>query len=119
MPGKHKPPPVPAKRAVRPLRARGSARVIRPTTSAAMRSSPIIERPDGFYWLAPDGTQEFGPFETAELARADRDPDDEQDSSLPSEALEEAERDLGIAEWIDPETGEPAEGLSMPRLSQD
>jgi hypothetical protein len=116
---KHKP-PVPAKRIVRPLRARGSARVIKPATSAAMRSAPIFERPDGFYWLAPDGTQEFGPFETAELARADRDPDDdEQDSSLPSEALEEAERDLGIAEWIDPETGEPAEGLSVPRLSPD
>jgi hypothetical protein len=114
---KHKP-ATPAKRVVRPLRARGSARVIKPATSAAMRTAPIIERPDGFYWLAPDGTQEFGPFETAEQARADRDPDDEQES-LPSEALEEAERDLGIAEWIDPDTGEPAEGLSVPRLSPD
>lgn len=114
---KHKP-AIPAKRVVRPLRARGSARVIKPASSAAMRATPIIERPDGFYWLAQDGTQEFGPFETAEEARADRDPDDAQDS-LPSEALEEAERDLGIAEWIDPETGEPAEGMSAPRLSPD
>ena len=33
----------------------------------------------------------------------------------PGETVREAEADLGIAEWIDPETGEPAEE-SIPRL---
>jgi hypothetical protein len=32
--------------------------------------------------------------------------------------LEEAEADLGIADWIDPETGEPAEE-SIPRVGDD
>jgi hypothetical protein len=33
----------------------------------------------------------------------------------PGETLEEAEREIGISEWRDPETGEPAEE-SGPRL---
>ncbi len=97
------------------MRPRGAARVIEPAGSAAAKAAPIIERPDGFYWLAADGMQEFGPFESPALARADRDSFDEQ-AQMPGESLEEAERDLGIAEWIDPDTGEPAEGLSAPRL---
>lgn len=35
------------------------------------------------------------------------------------ETLLEAERDIGINEWIDPETGEPAEGQSPPHLEQE
>jgi hypothetical protein len=31
------------------------------------------------------------------------------------ETLEEAEDELGIADWVDPDTGEPAEGAG-PRL---
>jgi hypothetical protein len=36
----------------------------------------------------------------------------------PGETLEEAEADAGITDWIDPETGEPAEE-SIPRLEED
>lgn len=28
-------------------------------------SSRVVARPDGFYWVADDGHQEFGPFSTA------------------------------------------------------
>ena len=28
-------------------------------------SSRVVARPDGFYWVADDGHQEFGPFPTA------------------------------------------------------
>jgi len=108
-------PPVQTPRAKRPLRPKGAARVIEPTSAPA---ASIIERPDGFYWLAPDGLQAFGPFETMALARANRDAYDE-DAPEPGETLEEAERDLGIGEWIDPDTGELAEGLSAPRLPRD
>ena len=31
------------------------------------------------------------------------------------ETLEEAENELGVADWVDPDTGELAEGLSTPR----
>lgn len=73
----------------------------------------IVVRPDGYHWLAPDGKQEFGPFETVELARADMDAADER-ALAPAITLPEAEREIGIAEWLDPETGEPAEGPSPP-----
>ena len=73
----------------------------------------IVVRPDGYHWLTPDGKQEFGPFETVELAREDMDAADER-ALAPAITLSEAEREIGIAEWLDPETGEPAEGPSPP-----
>jgi hypothetical protein len=79
---------------------------------------PVVLRPDGWYWTAPDGQQDFGPFETREEAVADlhaSDPDDLE----PGESLREAEAEIGIADFIDPDTGEPAEGLSNPHLPRD
>ena len=78
----------------------------------------ILARPDGYYWLTPDGKQEFGPFETLELARANREAADEE-APEPGESLQEAEDEIGIADWIDPETGEPAQGQSPPRLDDE
>ena len=78
--------------------------------------SQVLRRPDGYYWQAPDNNQEFGPFESLELARADMVSGDNDTESLVSEALREAESDIGMADWIDPETGQPAEGQSRPHL---
>lgn len=77
----------------------------------------IVMRPDGYYWQATDGKQEVGPFESLELALADAGMDDEEGQE-PGETLQEAEDEIGIADWIDPETGEPAEGQSHPRLEE-
>ena len=74
-------------------------------------------RPDGYYWQAPDGKQDFGPFGSIEMAMADMGAIDEQ-APEPGETLQEAEDEIGIAGWIDPETGEPAEGQSPPRLEE-
>lgn len=41
------------------------------------------------------------------------------DAMAPAESLEEAESELGINDWIDPDTGEPAEGQSPPRLQEE
>lgn len=76
----------------------------------------VIVRPDGYYWLAPDGKQEVGPFKSQELALADMDSADEE---APAEMLHEAEDEIGIADWIDPETGQPAEGQSPPRFDEE
>jgi len=73
----------------------------------------IVARPDGYHWLTPDGKQEFGPFETVEQAWEDMDAANER-ALAPAITLPEAEREIGIAEWLDPETGEPAEGPSPP-----
>ncbi len=79
---------------------------------------PIVERPDGYYRQAPDGHPEFGPFERYELVEADRDAVGVE-ALAAGESLQEDEHEIGIADWIDPETGEPAEGGSPPNLQED
>jgi hypothetical protein len=72
------------------------------------RLQRIVQRPDGFHWIAPDGHQEFGPFATLDDALADmQSPTD--DGVEPDETLAEAEQELGLAEWLDPDTGALAE----------
>ncbi len=67
---------------------------------------------------ALDGKQEFGPFTSLELAHLDR--AGSTDEALePGETLQEAESEIGIAEWVDPETGDPACGLSAPHLHEE
>lgn len=78
----------------------------------------IVERPDGFYWVADDGVTEVGPFASYEAAEADRDSVGD-DVPEPGETLEEAEAELGMNEWLDGDTGEPAEGQSPPHLASD
>lgn len=86
---------------------------------AAAESSPfhIVARPDGYHWLTPDDKQEFGPFETIEQAQADIEAIDER-APVSDLTLQEAEREIGIADWIDAETGEPAEGACPPHLEE-
>jgi hypothetical protein len=97
---------------------KGAAAVISEAPATSARRAPIVERPDGFYWVSADGRHESGPFASIEDARADRDAYDE-DSLAPDESLQEAEFEIGIADWIDPETGAPAEGQSPPHLEID
>jgi hypothetical protein len=78
----------------------------------------IVHRPDGYHWQTPDGKQEFGPFETLELALADMESAD-AGTPEPGESLEEAENEIGLADWVDPDTGELAEGQSTPRLHDE
>ncbi len=73
-----------------------------------------IERPDGVYWRYSGRSEEFGPFKT--LAEASADALTHEDGTLePGESLQEAESEIGIADWVDPETGAPAEE-SVPRI---
>lgn len=77
----------------------------------------IIERPDGFYWHTEDRRTEYGPYPTLIEAVADmQTAGDSGGDSLyePGETLEEAEDEIGISNWIDPDTGQPAEE-SIPR----
>jgi hypothetical protein len=102
------------------LPRRGAARVIgeSPIGADTVANDPgVVERPDGWYWAAPDGHQEFGPFDSRASARADRDRYSEEAPSE-GETVQEAEREIGIADWIDAETGEPAEGQSPPHLEE-
>ena len=91
----------------------------RATAQVIDSASPaVIERPDGYYWQAPDGHQGCGPFESYELAQADRDAVGDE-ALAPGETLQEAVHVIGTEEWIDAETGGPAEGESLPHLRDE
>jgi hypothetical protein len=79
-----------------------------PETPPDFDQTRLIERPDGFYWQSKSGGREYGPFRT--LLEAVQDMQESDESTLESgETVEEAKAEIGIAEWIDPDTGEPAE----------
>ncbi|HJS36563.1 MAG TPA: hypothetical protein VJ789_00370 [Burkholderiales bacterium] len=85
-----------------------------PETPPEYDRTRIVERPDGFYWQDKDGGREYGPFAT--LLEAVQDMELGGDRNLePGETLEEAENEIGMSDYIDPDTGVPAED-GVPRL---
>jgi len=84
-----------------------------PETAPDYDRARILERPDGFYWQQKDGEREYGPFAT--LLEAVQDMQASDASLEPGETLEEAEGEIGISDFIDSETGLPAED-GVPRL---
>lgn len=76
----------------------------------------ILQRPDGYYWESKQTKELRGPFETRAEAEADLlaggAPAEEFE---PNDTLEEAESELGISQWIDPDSGVPAED-NVPRI---
>ena len=87
-----------------------------PVKEGAPLAGHVIERPDGFYWEAKKG-ETHGPFPSLTEAEADLQAGGAaaaEDDEVP-EALQEAESELGINEWIDPDTGGPAED-NVPRI---
>lgn len=77
----------------------------------------IVERPDGFYWQDKLTEKLYGPFATR--LEAVQDMEGQNDNGFEEgESLEEAEEEIGISTWIDPETGEPAENSSL-RTGED
>jgi hypothetical protein len=75
----------------------------------------VIERPDGFYWESKQKGETYGPFPTLVEAEADMISGGAAAEDLEAEGLQEAESELGINEWIDPDTGGPAED-NVPRI---
>ena len=79
-----------------------------PETSPESDRARVIERPDGFYWQSKDSEKESGPFAT--LLEAVEDMQYSVDSDYePGESVEQVEAEIGISEWVDPDTGEMAE----------
>jgi len=77
----------------------------------------VIERPDGFYWQDKLTEKEYGPFPS--LLEAVQDMQGQGDNGYEEgESLADAEEEIGMSTWIDPDTGEPAEGVS-PHLSDE
>lgn len=85
-----------------------------PETPPDYDETRIIERPNGFYWQSKTSGREFGPFATLVEAVLDMQSVDGGEIE-PGESIEEAEAEIGISAWRDPDTGEPAEE-GIPRL---
>jgi len=85
-----------------------------PKTPPDHDKTRVIERPDGFYWQSQTDDREGGPFPTLIEAVEDMQCQGESEAG-PGETVEEAEAELGLSDWIDPETGELAEE-NVPRL---
>lgn len=80
-----------------------------PQTPPDYDATRVIERPDGFYWQDKDEAREHGPFASLLETVEDMEAADNVEVPEPGETVEEAEAEIGIATWIDPETGAPAE----------
>ena len=63
----------PARKTARAPAPRGAAAAIPERPGPVDETPEIVSHPDGWYWIAPDRHQQFGPFESYESARADRD----------------------------------------------
>jgi len=88
-----------------------------PETPPDYDQTRVIERPDGFYWQDKLTDDLHGPF--ASLLEAVQDMQQQGDTGYEEgESLEEAESEIGMADWIDPETGQPAEELPPHRSDQ-
>ena len=79
-----------------------------PEIPPEFESARLIARPDGFYWRRKGATREYGPFATALEAVQDMETESDE-STAPEETVQEVEAEIGIADWIDPDTGELAE----------
>jgi hypothetical protein len=89
-----------------------------PETPPDIEKTLIIERPDGFYWLSEATGDEYGPFPTAAEAVRDMQFDAAEAEDYepePEETVEEAEAEIGVSGWIDPDTGDLGESWT-PRL---
>lgn len=72
----------------------------------------VVERPDGFYWQDPVDGRLYGPFRSAQAALDDMQNEDTDGEFEEGESLAEAEAEIGITDWIDPDTGMPAEEVT-------
>ena len=77
----------------------------------------LVERPDGSYWQDRLTGKLYGPFPSSTEALLDMQYQEDSDYEE-GETLHEAEEEIGIADWIDPDTGELAEG-SPPHRCND
>lgn len=81
-------------------------------TALAGDESCLVERPDGFYWQDKATGKFYGPFPSSTEALLDMQYQEDSDYEE-GETLHEAEDEIGIADWVDPDTGELAEGSTL------
>jgi hypothetical protein len=71
-----------------------------PSSKVSATTDRVVARPDGYYWVADDGEQEFGPYPTAAQALAAA-TEAIETTVEEAQALEDAEAEIGVAERQD------------------
>lgn len=89
-----------------------------PDTAPDFDRTRVLERPDGFFWQDKETGEQYGPFATLLEATEDMQLSDGLESFEVGETLAEAESEIGLADWLDEETGEPAEESSLHRSDE-
>ena len=80
-----------------------------PIEEQPIQGGRVVKRPDGYYWEAK-GVEARGPFATRAEAEADLLAGGATTPEFDAEdSLQDAESEIGISNWIDPDTGGPAE----------
>jgi hypothetical protein len=109
-----------SKREQPPARRKGNphperARAV-PGVAAEFEDFKVVER-DGAFWVLPRfASAQRGPY--ASLIEAIEDQSVVNDDEIePGETLAEAEAEMGVADWIDPDTSELAED-SVPHIEE-
>ncbi len=79
-----------------------------PGTAAEFEDFRVLELPTGFWVQALTGGEKSGPYRSlVEAIEAQR--DGEPEDAGGDDALAEVEAELGLSDWIDPDTSAPAE----------
>lgn len=93
--------------------------------SPVIHQSSIVEDTEGFFWRDSETDALVGPFRTRAEAIADRDSPgpledgvDDLAAATDVDAVHEVEAEIGIDDFIDPDTGEPTHGYE-PHLRDD
>ena len=102
------------RKAKRPPAKRRAKQNVERSAVKEQAAGRVIERPDGFYRENAKGEM-VGPYATLAEAEADVLADGAANDGDGADSLQEAESEVGISEWIDPDTGGPAED-NVPRL---
>lgn len=84
------------------------------TNGSDDEQSRVVERSNGFYWKDEFQNKFYGPFPNRLEALLSMQDQTDSDTDIgEGESLEDAEAGIGIANWIDPDTGEPAQDSSI------
>lgn len=104
------------KRAPQALRPPANFEIAEEEVAVEVEDVRVIERPDG-YWVQPQGGgHERGPY--ASFVDALEDTRAAEEGELePGNTLAAIEAELGVCDWIDPETSAPAED-SVPHIEE-
>jgi hypothetical protein len=81
-----------------------------PPEEPPVEAAELLREADGWYWRSRDAREQAGPFASAAEALADAQA--ALAGAEPGALLREVEQQIGVADWIDPDSDGPAEDFT-------